>query len=160
MDWFLEGVKLIGAVLAIATAAFIVFDRVFRGRPIFALHAKVRVPGENDLFLRVKNVLDEDVVIENWDVSSPVLVGLSTDQSLRAIVEAAFGNIPTAILPPLGVLTLRLIILGAATDRQNEPITISAEWNNTRRPWPFRRTLKIKTTAARLHELKDAHVIL
>jgi hypothetical protein len=58
MDWFLESVKLIGAVLGIATAAFIVFDRVFRGRPIFALHAKVRVPGDNDLFLRVKNVLD------------------------------------------------------------------------------------------------------
>jgi hypothetical protein len=159
MDWFLESVKLIGAVLAIATAAFIVFDRVFRGRPIFALHAKVRVPGDNDLFLRVKNVLDEDVVIENWDVS-PKLVGLSTDQSMRAIVEAATGNISTAILPPLGELTLRLIILGAATGRENVPITISAEWNNTRRPWPFRRTLKIKTTAARLHELKGAHVIL
>jgi hypothetical protein len=35
MDWFLESVKLIGAVLGIATAAFIVFDRVFRNRPIF-----------------------------------------------------------------------------------------------------------------------------
>jgi len=159
MDWFLESVKLIGAVLAIATAAFIVFDRVFRGRPIFALHAKVRVPGDNDLFLRVKNVLDEDVVIENWDVS-PELVGLSTDQSMLAIVKAAIGNIPTAILSPLGELKLTLIILGTATGRENVPITISAEWNNTRRPWPFRRTLKIKTTAARLHELKGAHVIL
>jgi hypothetical protein len=79
---------------------------------------------------------------------------------MLAIVKAAIGNIPTAILSPLGELKLTLIILGTATGRENVPITISAEWNNTRRPWPFRRTLKIKTTAARLHELKGAHVIL
>ena len=159
MDWFLESVKLIGAVLGIATAAFIVFDRVFRGRPIFALHAKVRAPNDNDLFLRIKNVLDEDVVIENWDVT-PELVGLSKDDSVRAIIEAAAGNIQTAILPPLGELMLRLIILGPATGREQEPIIISAQWNNTRRPWPFRRTLKIKTSVARLRALKGAHVIL
>jgi hypothetical protein len=159
MDWFLESVKLIGAVLGIATAAFIVFDRVFRNRPIFVLHAKVRAPNDNDLFLRVKNVLDEDIVIEKWGMS-PAFVGLSKDDSFRAVFEAAIGNTPIAILPPLGELRLRLIILGAATGRENEPITISAQWNNTRRPWPFRRTLKIKTTVTRLHALKGAHVIL
>jgi uncharacterized phage-associated protein len=40
----LEVIKLVGALLGIAATAFIVYDRIFRGRPIFAVHAKPRVP--------------------------------------------------------------------------------------------------------------------
>jgi hypothetical protein len=34
MDGFMETVKLVGAILGIATAAFIVFDRLFRARAL------------------------------------------------------------------------------------------------------------------------------
>jgi hypothetical protein len=156
MDYLIEAIKLVGGILGMATAAFIVFDRVFRGRPIFALHAKPRVPGDNYLFLRVKNVLDEDVVIEDWRIT-PLLLGLSTDTSIRAIAGAALGTIPTTILPPFGEVKLALVVLGAATDRTNETVTISANWNTTRHPWLFTRRVKIKITIARLEELKGAH---
>jgi hypothetical protein len=156
MESPLEVIKLVGALLGIAATAFIVYDRIFRGRPIFAVHAKPRVPGDNYLFLRVKNVLDEDVVVENWRITPP-LVGLSTDTSVRAIAGAVLGQTPTAILPPLGELKFNLVILDASGDRKNKSIQISAEWGTTRRPWPFRRHVKIKTTVARLEELKGAH---
>ena len=159
MDRLLEAIKLIGGILGIATTAFIVIDRVFRGRPIFALHAVARVPGDNYLFLRVKNVLDEDVVIENWAIS-PAILGLSTDTSVRAIAGAVLGTISTAILPPLGELKLVLLVLGEATDRKTETVTISADWNTTRHPWLFRRCVKIKVTVARLEELKGARTNL
>jgi hypothetical protein len=156
MDYFIEAIKLLGGILGIATAAFIVFDRVVRGRPIFAVHAVPRVAGDNYLFLRIKNVLDEDVVIENWRITPPLL-GLSTDTSVRAIAGAVLGTIPMAIVPPLGELKLALLILGAATNNKNQTVAISADWNTTRHPWLFTRHVKIRITVARVEELKGAH---
>jgi hypothetical protein len=156
-DNIIEGTKLIGGIIGIITAIFIVYDRAFRGRPIFALHATKLVAGDNYLFLRIKNVLDEDIVIENWRVEPPNLIGLSTDHSVRAIAGAMVGEIPMAILSPLSELNFTLIILGGGMEGPNVPITVSAVWNNTRRPWPFRRTVKIRTTVARLNDLKGAH---
>jgi hypothetical protein len=160
MDYLLEAIKLIGGMLGIATAAFIVFDRVSRNKPIFALHAKPRVAGDNYLFLRVKNVLDEDVVIENWRIEPDGLVGLSTGVSVRALVGAMIRQIPTTILPPLGEEKFNLVILDLTTNRKRKPLTISAQWNTTRHPWPFRRRAKITTTVERLEELKGAHQTL
>jgi hypothetical protein len=59
-------ITLIGGILGIAATAFIVFDRLWRDRPIFALHPETRVHDDNYLFLHVENVLHDDVVIENW----------------------------------------------------------------------------------------------
>jgi hypothetical protein len=79
-----EVIKTAGAIHAFAVTAFIVYDRVSRDQPIFALHAEARVAGDNCLFLRIKNVLDEDVVVENWRVS-PDLAMLSADTSAEAM---------------------------------------------------------------------------
>lgn len=146
----------IGGIIAIPTALFVVYDRVVRGRPIFAIHADGKIGGENRLFLRVKNVLDEDIVIEDWQIAPPLL-GLSTDHSIRAIISAQVQQIPRSIVLPMGSLTLLLIILGAATGRDNEEIEISAKWARTNKPWPFQRRITIKTTVARLKEWQAAH---
>ena len=154
-DW-VEAVKLIGGIVAIPTALFIVYDRAVRGRPIFAIHADGKIAGENRLFLRVKNVVDEDIVIEDWRIDPPI-VGLSTDHSQRAMVAAQIQQIPRSIVSPMDSLALLLVILGAATGRDQEEIEISAKWTRTRKPWPFQRRIKIKTTVARLKEWKEAH---
>jgi hypothetical protein len=39
-DWIVEPIKLVGSLLGIATAAFIVYDRLVSGRPVFAISAK------------------------------------------------------------------------------------------------------------------------
>jgi predicted Kef-type K+ transport protein len=96
-------------------------------------------------------------VIENWKIN-PGLVGLSVDHSVRSIVNAQLGEIPLAILRPQDSVMLLLLILPAATNRENEKITISAEWDSTRKPWLFRRHVKIKTTVAKLKEWQAAHL--
>jgi hypothetical protein len=55
-DWIVEPIKLVGSLLGIATAAFIVYDRLVSGRPVFAISAKPgsRSRRDNYLFLRIK----------------------------------------------------------------------------------------------------------
>lgn len=156
MELVVEFIKIAGGIAGLASAAFLIYDRLVRDRPIFAIHAKQGPPGDNPLFLRIHNSLDEDIVVENWRIKPP-LVGLSTDNSLRGIVGAVVGEIPRAIIPPRGTLNLVLVILGAATNRDSEPVEISAEWASTRKPWLFRRHVKIKTTVAKLKQWKEAH---
>jgi DNA polymerase III delta subunit len=128
-----------------------------RGRPVFAISAKPGSPGDNYLFLYIKNILDEDIVVDNWKIT-PALVGLSVDHSIRSILKAQLSEIPLAILRSQVSLMLLLLILPAATNQHNETVTISAQWASTGKPWPFRRRIKIKTTVARLMELQAAHL--
>jgi hypothetical protein len=158
MGVLLQAFQLVGAVLGTASAAFIVYDRLVRGRPTFALHARPRSPSSRDnyLYLRIVNVLDEDLVFENFRIVPPIL-GLSEDHSVRSIVDAQMQEVRTLVLPPRGSVTYPLIILGAATGRDSEPVLISVEWRATRRPWPWKRTVCISTTVGELKLLQAAH---
>jgi len=156
MEWVVEFIKIAGGIAGLASATFLIYDRLVRDRPIYAIHAKQGPPGNNPLFLRIHNALDEDIVVENWHIVPP-LVGLSTDNSIRGMVGAVIGEMPRAILPPRGALNLVLVILGVATNRDSESIRISAEWSTTKRPWLFRRRVEIKTTVAKLKQWKEAH---
>jgi hypothetical protein len=90
MKVLLQAFQLVGALLGMASAAFIVYDRAIRGRPTFALHAK-SAGGENNLYVRIVNVLNEDLVVENFRID-PQIVALSEDHELESIVAAgAFG---------------------------------------------------------------------
>ena len=157
-DW-IEAAKLVGSIgglVSIPTTLFVIYDRAVRGRPIFALHASGRVAGENRLFLRVKNVVDEDIVIEDWSITPPLL-GLATADNLDATFRAQVDPPPRSIVPPMELLLLHLVILGAATGKDDEDIEISARWSRTRKPWPFQRRIRFPTTVARLKEWKAAH---
>jgi hypothetical protein len=63
-----------------------------------------------------------------------------------------------AIVPPRSEFNLPLMIRNLATNRKNEAITISADWNTTRKPWVLQRRVKFETTVARLEELKAARL--
>jgi len=159
MDWLEAGI-LVGSfagLVSIPTTLFVIYDRVVRGRPIFVLHVAGRIACENRLFLRMKNVLDEDIVAEDWQITPP-LIGLSADDSFRAIAKAVVDPPPRSIVPPMGSLLLHLIILPAATGRDNDKVEISARWMRTRNPWPFQRRVKFPVTVARLKEWKEAHM--
>jgi len=147
----------IGSALGALSAAFLVYDRVVRGRPIFALHVEpgLAASSENYLHVRIVNGLDEALVVENFSIAPPI-VGLAEDHGIRAITAAQIQNVRTLVLPPRGEATYMLVILGAATDRDSERIVISAEWRTTRRPWPWKRTVRIRTTVAELKNLKAA----
>jgi hypothetical protein len=145
----------IGSALGALSAAFIVYDRAVRGRPIFALHTEPGAPGENYLYVRTVNVLDEAVVVENFRID-PAIVGLSEDHEPRSILTAQFKDVRTLVLPPRASATYVLMILGAATGRDAESIVISAEWRRTQHVWPWKRRLRIRTTVTELKRLKAA----
>lgn len=86
-----------GAILGIGTASFIVFDRLYRDRPIFAPHVKSpsgSVGGrENDVYLRIKNVTDEDIVIDDVAITQVPLteersaISRSSPQSPKQLAQ-------------------------------------------------------------------------
>ena len=147
----------IGSALGALSAAFLVYDRAVRGRPIFGLHAEpgLAASSENYLYVRIVNVLDEDLVFENFSIAPPI-VGLAEGHDVREITAAQIQKVRTLVLPPRREATYVLVILGAATGRDSERIVISAEWRATRRPWPGKRTVRIRTTVAELKNLKAA----
>ena len=67
-------------------------------------------------------------MIEDWSITPPLL-GLATAHLPDATFKAQVGQSPALIVPPMGVLLLLLVILGAATGRDNEEIEISARWS-------------------------------
>ena len=148
---------LLGTLLGICTATFIVYDRLYRGRPIISVTAERRTISENFLFVRIKNVLDHDIIVENWFVSDPRLISIYMDDTLRAALVGSLGTIPAIIIPPLGVGKLPLVVRGGESDF-SQSVTIEADWDNTARPWPFRRYIKIKKTIGELRELERAHL--
>jgi hypothetical protein len=151
----LQVLQAIGSALGALSAAFIVYDRAVRGQPIFALHTEPGPPGDNYLYVRLVNVLDEALVVENFRIE-PAIVGLSEDHEARSMLTAQFKDIRTLILPPRASATYVLMILGAATGRDAEGVVMSAEWRRTQRVWPWKRRLRIRTTVAELKNLKTA----
>jgi hypothetical protein len=155
MDGFVEALKLVGAVIGIATASFIVYDRLFRDRPIFSLQAS-RPAGsassvDNDIYLRIKNVSDEDIIIDEISISPPHLT-FSVDGEVCSIAKAVLREFNQIVVGPLGERLLILII----TQSEHAPVTITATWRGTRRPWPWKRHVKIHTTVAFIAKLKSA----
>jgi hypothetical protein len=159
MDGFVEAIKLVGAVLGIATAFFIVYDRLFRDRPIFSFQVRRPVGAassvENDIYLRIKNVSDEDIVIDEISITPPHLT-FSVDGEVRSIAEAIVRDFNQIVVGSLAERLLILIV--TSNDQQSEyiPVTISATWRGTRRPWPWKRHVRIRTTVASIAKLKSA----
>jgi hypothetical protein len=106
-------VKLVGAVLGIGTASFIVFDRPYRDRPIFAIHVKapagMRTGRDNDVYVRIKNVADEDIVIDDISIA-PAHLTLSVDGEIHSMVSAMINEFNQVVVGPLGERLLILII--------------------------------------------------
>jgi hypothetical protein len=160
MGGFVEAVKLIGAILGIATASFIVYDRLFRDRPDFSFRVRRPVGAassvENDIYVRIKNVSDEDIIIDEISIS-PALLTFSVDGEVRSIARAIIRDFNQIVVAPFAE---RLLILIPTPSRQQSEeqvsVTITATRRATRRPWPWKRRATIKTTLAIIGMLKSA----
>jgi hypothetical protein len=95
---FVEAIKLFGGIAGLATAAFTIWDRLARGRPLAYVTLKGS-PGNPYQYVRVKNVDRMDILITAIR-PSPSRFRISKGHSLRAIVGAAMGERPAAILAP------------------------------------------------------------
>jgi hypothetical protein len=93
VDAVMEWVKLVGGLGGLASSGFLIYDRIWRLRPIVYLQ-----PQKGSVYLRVRNVASETLVIDRIDVSPKVFAismrGNKDDFLSRvdASVDAMFGT--------------------------------------------------------------------
>jgi hypothetical protein len=152
LETFVEGVKFVGGLGGLASSVFLVYDRVFRCQPLMHLLVK-----DKDVFLRIKNVVDETIVIRKL-MMTPAVAGFAPGDSLRdtisGVLSAASGR-DFLVIDPLKDRELGLILIEEKLKQLADEyeLVISATWANTRRPLPFKRTLRLKTSVCDRKEL-------
>jgi len=145
----------IGALLGLLNTALIVYDRMIARRPQFTVATKRSGHGGNLISARLKNNLDEDIIIDT-PTAEPRLVVVANGDDERAIADALVGEAETVVIPPRSDHRWPLVIRPEAKGREQEIVVIKSEWRDTRRPWPFRRYVHIKTSVAELNRMKVA----
>jgi hypothetical protein len=147
-----EWLKLAGSIGGLAASGFLVYDRVYRLRPIVYLQ-----PHENHVHLKIKNTADEALVIDEIDIFPKVLAIVVKEHGedflsrVDASVDAMYGDEPEggtfSVLRPLEERSFRLVVLKDCDDlKEHERIRIRCNWRTTRRPWPFTRSVSVTTT--------------
>jgi hypothetical protein len=142
----------IGAALGIVNTGFLVFDRLFRHRPIVSISA-VQGGGHARPVLRVKNVAPFDIVIERF-VVEPEHLGISASQEIRAIIEGIIGADVPILLEPLQQRQLAIIVQDRANLRQDEQIKITIEWRRGVSTWLRQCPIIVRTSLADI-ELRE-----
>ena len=119
----------LGAGLAILNTAFLIFDRLFRYRPIVSVTAERGMGGGGHAVptLRLKNVAPFDVVVERFTVKPPHLA-VSANTEIRGILDAVTRTDVPILLGPEEERHLVVVVRDRANLRANEAIVITVEW--------------------------------
>jgi hypothetical protein len=160
-DSFLEGIKLVGSVIGLASGVFLVYDRLFRNYPIIYLAVSDYWPA-----LCLKNVTSETIVIDEIKITPDLLHARgSNDRKSRSQEKAEFFHpLPERDLSTLVVLKPseeRRFVLAHTKEEfgklSNETVVrISCRWKNTRFPVPWPRHVKLWTKVKLMRDLHDA----
>jgi hypothetical protein len=147
----MEWLKLVGSIGGLASSGFLIYDRIWRLRPIVYLQ-----PHDFKVHLRIKNTADEALIIGRITVSPKVLSIAMNDgenAALLSIVEAITagegGGRSFLVLGPQEERSFRLTALTAAdAQKVDDRIRIRCDWRSTRKPWPFTRSVTVTTNRA------------
>lgn len=145
----------IGAGLGIVNTAFLVFDRLFRHRPIISVSAVRGMGGGGHAtpVLRVKNVAPFDIVIERF-VAEPQHLAISASQENRAILDVLTGADVPILLEPLEQRQLVIIVQDRANRREDEQIKITVNWRRGVSTWLRQWPVTARTSVADI-ELRE-----
>jgi hypothetical protein len=128
----IEEIKLIGGIAGLATAAFTIWDRLVRGRPL----AYIVVNGEYGTpfhYLRVRNIGDVGIIVTG--VRARPAGSVAKDHSIRAIVSGVVGDAPAAIIDPGADHDFVLLRGEAEEDGPSMPIWLFVFWRRTSATW-------------------------
>jgi hypothetical protein len=128
----IEIFELVGAFCGIAAIAFLFYDRDFRRRPMMHLH-----PGDYAIQLRIKNMVDEAIIVDEIVAVPPVIGVAETKAAPLSILVKPFEE------------RLVRMTLFREFEELGAPalIRIGANWRTTRTTWPYRRRVSTKITA-------------
>lgn len=139
-SWF-ETIKTLGSLVALATGAFLIYDRLLKDRPIAFLRVR-----SGRLELHVKNVADGDLLIEAIEVtpdSMRVAFGSDLEDTIRAAAAQGFmTTIHANREASFPLVTTR------AWDsiKADQDVRFSIRWSFTRSRWfPHFPTRVVKT---------------
>jgi hypothetical protein len=119
---------------------------------------------EHQLHLVIRNPSEESIIIDQIAVR-PNVVGLAEGHDMRSTMEAVKNRQDVVreavrdcfvVLKPLEERALNLIIFEAFGKlKDNERVTIRLGWRNTRSPFPFKRSVRVKTTALDIRKFRE-----
>ena len=126
----------VGACLAIFNTLFLIFDRLFRYRPVASITAVRGMGGGSHAtpVLRIKNTAPFDIVVERFSVDPPYYA-VSANSEIRAMVDIMIGADVPILLSPNEERQLVLIPRvqeSAPTDRS---VVFRIEWRRGYSIW-------------------------
>jgi hypothetical protein len=145
----------VGSLGGLVSAAFLIYDRTIRWRPVCYL---CPVPEDFRVHLRIRNVASETVFIDAISITPQRL-----EIVLKSEVEAA-----AALIRPRDVVQDRSMVIGPSEEKSipltfqlqglfdSAPIKLKVYWRTTRWSWPLRRCVRIKTSPKDIQRLFDA----
>lgn len=163
VNYIITALKFLGILGGLSSPAFLIYDRVYRYRPIMFLF-----PAEFKANLRIKNLAPETIIIDEIVIDPPVLKVAQANDLFTVSEDQAASMYPTMkgprtpdgayiIIKPEGERTFALHFLSDldSLDGANR-IAIRCRWSNTRKPYPFRRYVKIRPTVEMVRNVKEA----
>lgn len=160
MSDLVEGIKLLGGIAGLGTAAFTIYDRLVKSRPIVSLMAAAdRYDGVGDLYLRVVNRSDREIVITGIRSNPDLSVRLHDDT--ESIIEGELGYEAARLVAPDETVFIQVFLDDEL--RETLPASVlelrfSVDWHRAAGPtWlkglPLRATIRGDDLA---RVLKDA----
>jgi hypothetical protein len=132
-----ELLKTIGALSGLATALFTLFDRFLRFQPLVSVTAQLGLTSSNATpLLRIRNVAPFDILVEKIEIE-PTLIGLSQQQTIRAMVDVLTGDRITVLLGPSDEQLLYIILLDPSPRHLDAStrIKITVWWRRSETLW-------------------------
>lgn len=162
ISWLVETVKFVGGLGGLASAAFLIYDRLFKGAP-----AAFLVPKDYKTCVRFVNASNETLLIDEVTVEPPImhLVKANDLATVNEERQATFYGTPdderlTGIFIVLKADQERTFPLHRFADFENSDrkrrVVIRCRWRNTRKPFPLNRYVKVETTVGDVEKMREA----
>jgi len=153
-----EFIKFVGGLAGLASAAFLIYDRLVKSRPLVVLHRQsFGVNGH--AFLRLINPADDDLFILSV-ACQPRLLGVAIDNEVRGIADAIVSDATkNLIIPPEGEAQLPIIKLSGSEQQPNTQVKITVRWKRTKHVWPWPRRISLKTSRAFVDQIESARPV-
>ena len=160
-----EVIKFVGSLAGLATAAFLIYDRLIRSRPVVYL-------GVSDFKadLRFKNVTSETIIIDEIKITPDYLRAARANDLITPNEERQQSFYPTSAGKDDPRFEGNFVFLKPSEERHfalhrfggfeqapaDEMIVIRCRWESTRRPWFTKRYVNVRTSVEKIRKLVDA----
>ena len=145
----LEFIKVTGPIVAWITVAFLIYDRLIRGRPL----ASLTPYKQSNTRLTIKNLSDVNIVIREVIFQPAVYVAAKTN-SVDHITRAVMGDKVSCIVSPGATVDFPLIVKDAKLEADiKSAIRIIIRWRKTKSMWLPQVPVGIWTSPDAMREL-------